>query len=480
MCLRIMSTTSNEGSRRVRRRKRRGSAEANTKRASAPQSKASGAKAQPSKPQQPQAREPDRKRQGSQPGRKQASPRTPDVELPTATLSAPLPPLIVKPQDLEAAANALASSPEPLALDTERSGGYTYANETCLLQLRKEGVGTFLVDTLAIPNLTGLSAGLGGTWILHAADQDLLGMQELGVEPTSVFDTEIAARLTGHERFSLGALSEDVLGLHLKKSHQNENWSTRPLPDEWLQYAALDVELLPGLHEHLAAKLDDLGRTDYANQEFEYLVTDPLEPRLPTWRDTKGLGKVRSRRGLAVARELWEERERIGEIENVAAGRILPNAAVVAAALRPPKNKHQLRQIQGFLKPSARKYLHKWQRAVDRAMKLPDADLPALRTKPDPDAVPPARTWKRSDPEAWKRLQLMRDLTAKAAEDLEIHPDVTLEPRVQREVAWQPMTDAKLEVTQRMEQAGARPWQRDLIDHQINKLDETALRTFKG
>ena len=42
----------------------------------------------------------------------------------------------------------------------------------------------------------------------------------------------------------LGAVVEDTLGIALAKAHSASDWSTRPLPQSWLEYASLDVEHL--------------------------------------------------------------------------------------------------------------------------------------------------------------------------------------------------------------------------------------------
>src|SRR4030095_12945005 len=111
-----------------------------------------------------------------------------------------------------------------------------------------------------------------GEWVLHAASQDLACLAELGMKPRRLFDTELAARLAGFERVGLAALTEQLLGFTLEKHHSAADWSTRPLPQAWLSYAALDVELLVELRDALAAELIAQGKDEWAAEEFAALV----------------------------------------------------------------------------------------------------------------------------------------------------------------------------------------------------------------
>lgn len=367
-----------------------------------------------------------------------------------------IPPVITTREDLVEIASRLRASHEPVAIDTERAQGYRYGGGAYLVQIRKENVGTFLIDPRAFTTLSALAPALAETWILHAADQDLLCLRDIGLEPTSIFDTEIAARLVGYTRFSLGALTEQILGITLEKSHQNEDWSLRPLPVDWLRYAALDVELLPALHSTLSSLLADAGRSEWARQEFAHDLTHPLLPRDHGWRDLKGLGKIRTRRGLAIARELWKVREELGKELDVSPGRILATDGIVAAALVAPTTRRGLTSLEQFRRARARKHMDLWWSAISKARSLPDDALPPLKVPPNPHYVPPANLWRRNNPEAWERLQTMRHLAEKAAEPLGLQAEVVLEPRTQREVAWTPLPG---DLGEALTRAGARPWQ---------------------
>ncbi len=140
-----------------------------------------------------------------------------------------------------------------------------------------------------------------GEWIIHAATQDLTCLREVGIAPRLVFDTELAARLLGFPRAGLGPVVEEVLGIHLAKEHSAADWSTRPLPESWLEYAALDVELLVDLRDALKERLDEAGKAEIARQEFDAELHKDLtpaahRPMAPTQRPSHGPRRTESRR----------------------------------------------------------------------------------------------------------------------------------------------------------------------------------------
>src|SRR5699024_5869251 len=181
-----------------------------------------------------------------------------------------------------------------------------------LVQLHRAGAGTILIDPIAfdgeLDRLTEVLAGV--EWVLHAADQDLPCLRELNLTPPRLFDTELAARLAGYERVALGTMTELLLGYQLEKGYSAADWSRRPLPSEWLNYAALDVELLLPLRNQLATVLDAQQKLDWAHQEFAAIRDAPPTPQRPEpWRRTSGILKVKTTRGLAAVRALWQARD---------------------------------------------------------------------------------------------------------------------------------------------------------------------------
>ncbi|MGW1881321.1 HRDC domain-containing protein [Streptomyces sp. NPDC001970] len=371
-----------------------------------------------------------------------------------------IPPVVSTPEALESVVAAFAGGSGPVAVDAERASGYRYGQRAYLVQLRREGAGTALIDPVGCGDLSALGEALAGTeWILHAATQDLPCLREIGMVPSRLFDTELAGRLAGFPRVGLGAMVESVLGYALEKGHSAVDWSTRPLPEPWLRYAALDVELLVDLRDALEKELDRQGKLDWAQQEFDAIASaPPAPPRKDPWRRTSGMHKVRRRRQMAVVRELWNARDKVAQRRDVSPGKVLSDAAIVEAALALPLNMHALTALPGFGHRMGRRQLEQWQAAVDRARALPDAELP----QPGQPVAgpPPPRSWADKDPAAAARLSAARAAVSALAEQLNLPQENLITPDTVRRVCWEPPQERTPEAVGAMLAAyGARPWQ---------------------
>ena len=193
-----------------------------------------------------------------------------------------VPPVIDNSADLDAAITDIAAGTGPVAVDAERASGYRYGQRAYLVQIRREGVGTILIDPVPFGDLRANGAAVSDAqWVVHAASQDLPSLREVGLEPEALFDTELAARLAGYERVGLATMVELLLGLQLAKEHSAVDWSRRPLPEPWLRYAALDVEILLELRDALEAELRRQGKLDWAHQEFDAVLRAPHRRREP-------------------------------------------------------------------------------------------------------------------------------------------------------------------------------------------------------
>ncbi|MGD9955400.1 MAG: HRDC domain-containing protein [Candidatus Nanopelagicales bacterium] len=372
-----------------------------------------------------------------------------------------VPHVVATPAALQAAADALASGTGPVAVDAERASGYRYGQRAYLVQLRRAGSGTHLVDPIAVPDLAPLAEALAGTeWVLHAASQDLPCLREIGLEPASLFDTELAGRLLGFPRVGLAALLEEVLGYSLAKEHSAADWSTRPLPEPWLRYAALDVELLVELRDALEEQLVEQGKLAWARQEFDAARdAAPAPPRVDPWRRTSGVHKLRRPRQLAVVRALWLQRDAVAQRRDVSPGRILPDSSIVAAATAATAPGFTtLESVQGFTGRGARRHMGEWQAAVDGALALPDSALPAQSVPSD--GPPPPRAWADKDPDAAARLACSRRGLAAAAERAGLPLENLVSPDLARRILWQPPVPADdAGVSAALRAGGARPWQ---------------------
>jgi ribonuclease D len=374
-------------------------------------------------------------------------------------------PAVVSTSDaLNKAVLALAGGEGPVAVDAERASGFRYGQRAFLVQLRRQGAGTVLIDPVACPDLSALDDALAPAEIvLHAAGQDLPCLAELGYRPRALFDTELAGRLLGFPRVGLAALVEEVLGLRLAKGHGAEDWSTRPLPDEWLRYAALDVEVLVELRDALAEQLEEQGKTEWARQEFAaVLAARPPGPRPDPWRRTSGIHRVRNRRGLAVVRELWLERDDIARRRDMSPGRVLPDAAIVEAARTLPTSGDELTAIPGFTSRGARRHIRNWLAAVVRARAKPETALPTS-SAPPADGPPPTHRWAERDPAAARRLAAVRAAVTALAESRNLPTENLLHPDAVRRLAWRPPEPPDPDaVAGQLAGYGARPWQVEL------------------
>ncbi|MET9486687.1 ribonuclease D [Nocardia sp. NPDC006630] len=397
-------------------------------------------------------------------------------EEPEATAAVPLlapaegvPPVLDSAAAITDAARLLAAGTGPLAVDAERASGFRYSNRAYLIQLRRAGAGSFLIDPIPVDgDLTPLADAINDLeWVLHSADQDLPGLAELGLYPARLYDTELGGRLAGYERVGLAAMVEKLLGRELRKGHGAADWSTRPLPDEWLNYAALDVELLLELRDAVAQELEEQGKTDWAAQEFEHVrLAEPSAPKSDRWRRTSGIHTLRRTRQLGVVRELWTTRDRLARLRDVAPARILPDSAIVAAANSEPKSIAQLRALPVFGGPRQRRYSREWLGAVERARALPESELPPL-TQPF-DGPPPVNRWERRDPAAAARLQHARAAMSELSNEVSVPVENLLMPDLLRRMCWdglpRTITDGEgpALIDDFLSAGGARPWQREL------------------
>ncbi|GAA2233215.1 ribonuclease D [Kitasatospora cystarginea] len=366
---------------------------------------------------------------------------------------------------------AFAAGSGPVAVDAERASGYRYGQRAYLIQLRRAGAGTALIDPIACPDLSALGAALADTeWVVHAATQDLPCLSEVGMRPSRLFDTELAGRIAGFPRVGLGPMTESVLGLSLAKEHSAVDWSTRPLPEPWLRYAALDVEVLVELRDALEQELDAQGKLGWALEEFAAIADAPRPaPRVDPWRRTSQLHKVRRRRQLAAVRELWQTRDKIARERDVSPGRVLPDAAIVNAALAMPQNVAALQMVQGFGPRISRRQLEQWLAALDRAREIPETELPPA-TAPH-DGPPPPRAWAEKDPVAAARLSGARAAVTELAEVKRLPAENLITPELVRRVCWEPPALLTVDaVGSALLALGARNWQVDLVAPAISAV----------
>jgi ribonuclease D len=384
---------------------------------------------------------------------------------PLLELRDPLPAVLEVDSALAELAARFGAGTGPFGIDAERASGYRYSQRAYLIQMRREGAGTALVDPIPfgdVPNtsMAALNDAVADTeWIIHAASQDLACLAELGLRPTTLFDTELAGRLLNYPRVGLAVLVEELLGFRMRKEHSAVDWSRRPLPEPWLVYAALDVEPLVELRDILSDQLEAAGKAEWARQEFAAWADD-FEPtvRSEPWRRTSGIHRVRGRRGLALVRAMWERRDELARNRDITASRILPDAAIVAAATAAPTSRNALSRVDGFATRGAQRYLKEFAGVIATALALPDAALPS--TSPQHDGPPPPRAWADKDPVAAARLTRCRTAVNELAEKHDLPQENLLTPDSVRRLAWRPPREVTPQsVAAVLTELGTRPWQ---------------------
>lgn len=382
------------------------------------------------------------------------------------------PSVINTERGLARVAKILAEQNGPVAVDTERASGIRYGQRAFLVQLKRGDSGVILIDPEAFDNLSPINEALAGTeWVLHAATQDLPCLAELGMYPDALFDTEMGGRLAGFERVGLGFMVENLLGFKLAKEHSSVDWSKRPLPADWLNYAALDVEILLDLRDAVEEVLREQGKLGFALEEFRYECENGArETKKDPWRKTKGIRELKNRRQLTALRNLWYERERLAQKKDVAPKRLLPDPALIQAAKFMPRSVPAILQIPGFQTRALKREAPRWVRSILEAKN--DTD-PVPFTTPA-DGPPPLKAWETKRPLSAELFAEAKPQVLALGEELNIPQENVLSPDILRRLCWEP--PAQSSVTQlraTLLELGARQWQIELVvDRLADIFDE--------
>ena len=388
------------------------------------------------------------------------------------------PPVIDTPSAFEHALSQLTLGSGPFAVDAERASGFRYSARAYLIQIKRTDGGLHLIDPIPFGPGHQLFSDLNNLLntdevILHASTQDLPCLRELGINPQLLFDTELGGRIAGLPRVGLGPLLESLMGISLAKEHSAADWSVRPLPQEWLTYAALDVELLVELRNKVESLLVDAKKEKWAEEEFaSILLAPPPPPRVDPWRRTSGMHKIKRRDQLAIIRELWNARDEIAKAQDIAGGKLLNDSAIVEIALNPPTNKKEFEKVLRPLGMRARwlENIKVWLEAISRAVALPENQWPALRT--NADVLPPIKLWRDKFPEKFAPLSHARARIEIIAQENCIPVENLITPELVRRICWSSPNPSTVEfspliVREHLLELGARRWQVDLVAEAI-------------
>ena len=240
-----------------------------------------------------------------------------------------------------------------LAVDTEFLREKTYYPKLCLLQLSADDQ-VAVVDPFSIDSWDPIKPLLSDPDIVkvfHSGRQDLeIILHEMGMLPTPVFDTQIAAALLGHtQQIGLATLVSTELGVQLRKTDSYTDWSARPLSESQMRYAAEDVVHLPTLYEKMRARLEELGRLGWLEHDFAELSSPELYrvDERERYRRLKRSNQL-SRRQLAAAREMAAWRELTAQARNIPRKWVLTDEQIVEACKREPRSLSDLYMVRGM------------------------------------------------------------------------------------------------------------------------------------
>jgi ribonuclease D len=373
----------------------------------------------------------------------------------------------------------------PIAIDAERASGYRYSQRAYLIQIFRRGGGLHLIDPIALAS-PKLWIALNDRfkdceWIIHASTQDLPCLRELGINPEYLFDTELGARISGCDRVGLGALSESLLGLQLAKEHSSVDWSIRPLKQEWLIYAALDVDVLIDLRDAVENLLIESKKLTWAQADFaQILKNQPASPRTDPWRRTSGLHKIKDRTALAVIRELWSARDSYAQTVDVSPGRVFNDEILIDIAVKRPQTVEDFTRF--IYKRTRLENLPttEWFALYQSALRLNEEALPPLKLAST--GLPHIKLWKERNPIAHARLTHARAAISQLALELNLPAENLVSPEIIRQLAWlAPQSELVLDseltlfISQTMAKYGARSWQiTEIVDRILKPLKEVS------
>lgn len=321
-----------------------------------------------------------------------------------------------------------------IAVDTEADSFYHYYDKTCLVQIASSE-GIFLVDPLALGGPSEL-APLGPVFaarkvrkIFHAAEYDLYVLKrDCGFEFAHLFDTMVSAQLLGYPAVGLAALSERHFNVKLPKDEQRSDWSTRPLRESQLLYAASDVAHLVQLADRLEAQLEEKGRLAWAKEEFETLVARTWPPREF---DGAGYLRIKGAKGLppvqlSILRELYLLRDARAREVDRPPFKVLGNRTLLEIAQRQPRDTAELGSIKGITELILRRLGKEILAAVTKGAGSPHGPLRRVE----------GSGRRRMDRRTEKRVERLKRWRTGRAKELGLDPGVLCPNTGLEAIAW--------------------------------------------
>lgn len=356
----------------------------------------------------------------------------------------------------------IASQPQ-IAVDTEADSLHSYFDKVCLIQISVPE-DDLVVDPLVRVDLTTFGKILADssvTKVFHGGDYDLRIMhRDFGFTVSNLIDTSICAQLLGYEGLGLAALLDRHFNVKVNKVHQRADWSMRPLPQDMLEYAAMDTHYLIPLAAKLRDELMVLGRWEWAIEEFarlEGVRYREVDDEAETWRKVKNIGGL-DRRSLAIVRDLWLWRDALARKADRPPFKILGNDTMVDIAKEKPATYRDLGALRSVSRYHSDRHGRDLAAIVRKAMEIPEAELPE-RNDPKP--------WIR-DKQLEARITRLKTVRDRHARELKIDGSVLAARHILAAIA----TNGSLDVP------AMREWQKKVMGEDLLKALEPERKLF--
>jgi ribonuclease D len=299
---------------------------------------------------------------------------------------------ITSAKQLEAYCDEL-SRADVIGFDTEFVSEHTYRSQLCLVQVCA-GDKLAVIDPLA-PGIGSLSqfwevlAAAGHQTVVHAGREEFVfSLLTVGKRPANLVDIQIAAGLvSGEYPAGYGALLNRLLNKIAQKGETRTDWRKRPLSKPQMEYALDDVRYLMPLRDKLLDKLTKLNRLSWFEAEMK-AFQDDVEASLTRerWRRVSGISGL-STRSMAIVRELCRWRDSVAERRDLPTRFVLRDDLIVELAKRRSADPRQIRAIRGMERTELQREMHEIADAIDRALKLPESELPQNERREVPNQI---------------------------------------------------------------------------------------------
>ena len=356
-----------------------------------------------------------------------------------------------------------------IAVDTESDSFHHYQEKVCLIQMTANGRDV-LIDPLAIGDLGVLAPVFSDPnriKIFHDAGYDLVCLsRDFNFDFRGLFDTMLASRLLGVQRFGLAAVLKEHFDFEADKSQQRSDWARRPLSDKQIKYARYDTHFLPRLADALGQRLVDCDRLGWAKEDFERLpkIAASVASRSPA-NDPEGFWRIQGLKAqspdvIGRVRALYLIRDKMARRIDRPPFKVFSNKLILELAQEPPKTLEELGPRPGLRRAGVDRFGPEILKALASAEPF---------TGKAPRSSKRRRSGRFMDPIARGRYEALRELRKSVASDYSLDPEVMLSNACLEDLAQKPPESPK-EVGEREDLAG---WRTPIFSEPIYKCLES-------